>query len=83
MTETAVQPDSWPTRKLATALVALPLIDSLVVSEAVAEVWPQLVPLTMAGPKMTNLVGLALSALVSWGIAYFVKDRPNIPVNTP
>ena len=69
MTDTAVQQTAMPTNKLVTAVPVQALITA-----AWTEVMPAYAP-DLAGPGMAALVGAA----VAFGIAYFVKDRPNVP----
>ena len=74
----ADQATARPTNKvLATAggtIVLTPMVHS-----AVVEVWPQIAPAVLVGEATTTLVAVALSAVVSLGIAWFVPDRANVP----
>lgn len=72
----AVQKSSWPTRKLAfgsgvTALVGTQL------SPAVAEVWPQLVPVFLSGPAVTEIVAGMAALVAGLFVGYWVPDAPN------
>ena len=71
MSDTAVQQSAMPTNKLVTAVPVQALITA-----AWTEVMPAYAP-DLAGPGMASLVGAA----VAFCIAYFVKDRPNVPAN--
>jgi len=74
----ATQPDSWPTRKLATVVVGAPTIYALL-GDAVTEVWPQLAPTALAGEAVTAFVAMTASTVLAGVVAYLVPDRPNIP----
>jgi hypothetical protein len=73
----AVQPDSWPTRKLATVVVGAPTIYAIT-SDAVREVWPHLVSAALAGEAMTAFIAVLLSTLAAGAVAWLVPDRPNL-----
>lgn len=68
--DSAVQQSAMPTNKLVAAVPIQALITA-----AWTEVMPAYAP-DLAGPGMAALVGAGIAFIV----AYFVKDRPNIPV---
>jgi hypothetical protein len=82
----AIQLTNAPTNKLAVGMTVGPAVATLFSSSlgpAVAEVWPTIVPLWLAGPGVTNLVtGLITvlaGAIAAWASAYWVKDALNVP----
>ncbi len=73
----ATQPDFLPTNKAMTVAALAPGL-ALHVEPVVAEVWPQLVPLALAGPAMTTAVAWLASALAALVVAWWVPDRANV-----
>lgn len=74
----ATQPTSAPTRKLATMLIGVPALYTLL-GPAAAEWWPQVAPAAMAGEAFTALVSAVPAVILTGIVAYFVPDAPNVP----
>ena len=74
----AVQATSLPTNKLAVGTVIASLVSTYAAPLA-AEVWPQIMPAALAGPVMTDLMQAIIGMLAGVAVAWFVRDRANIP----
>lgn len=59
-------------------VVGTPTVYALI-GPAVSEVWPQVVPAVLAGEAMTAFASAAGAAVIAAAVAYFVRDKPNIP----
>lgn len=75
----AVQATAKPTNKSLTMfggfVGTLPFV-----APVVDEVWPQIAPAVLAGPAFTDALSAVIAGGIALGIAYFVRDRNNVPV---